>query len=273
MVSKNQVYSLYIKGNLSFSVQNNSSDHSQNTNLIKLIKLEHSILLEQGEFVPAVLESKHIEELLLCISKQQRKNTMIHFADRQRKKEISKLKAKTNQTKFDESYQGLFHSKRFFYRVQKKTMLNSCKFSAMQSFRFNKPLIFDFSFNKNMVLKEQKVLVEQILAIKNFNYSLVEPFPLHFYNYDYGNFFHHNFSKKTDLNEEPIVVNENDFIDDYSHQKLCYISPHSKKYMREFDPDTTYVIPAFIDLSGKGNIVYGKSLQHNIPSVRLPVDR
>lgn len=71
----------------------------------------------------------------------------------------------------------------------------------------------------------------------------------------------------------PLNVHECSYLDLFPKQQLCYLTPHCREELLEYDPDTTYIIGGIVDKVTNEPLSLAKAKKDGLKMAKLPLDR
>ena len=133
-------------------------------------------------------------------------------------------------------------------------------------------LDFRYKMTRDYVLKS---LYRQLVHFIANNRRAVEPFQLHFCNYDTSDTFHSTYAYPLCLDGNLIEYTKQSYMDIFPRKDLVYLSRDAHRPMKAFDPSKVYIIGAMIDNDPKEFRLasYTQAKKDGIECQSLPIDQ
>jgi len=136
-------------------------------------------------------------------------------------------------------------------KLTKQTINRAQNAKLIPSYSLNDNLIFDFGFEEVMRPHEMAMLSRQMVEAYSVNRRSPNPFALKYYNLDRSSAMFRVLSKfdpslKSDYITKPVPVIRESYLDDVPKDKLVMLTADSREKLVSFDPDITYIIPAYL---------------------------
>ena len=150
-------------------------------------------------------------------------------------------------------------------------------FRLRQAMQFGNKLIFDCSYEQHMSTFERRATAKQLLIGFSNNRKHKDPFDLHFCNVDFNGDTMKQLERyiPTMRNTSfPLHLHEGSLLDVFpKKEELVYLTPHCKEILTKYDPDSTYIIGAMVDKSGRPSLSLAKCKELGIRMAKLPLER
>ncbi|XP_005100266.1 mitochondrial ribonuclease P protein 1 homolog [Aplysia californica] len=243
---------------------------------LKVIQLEHNFLYSEGYHIPSLEEmtSENWLEAMGCKSKNQRLKYYLFLQRRKVLKEnFIKKREEKKQNRTVRPMNSYEHGK-IFMRIYESTMKRWNNYRLASAMQYGVPLVIDMDFEKHMRPQEIRNTAHQLLDLYAFNrLDDGEPFHLHFTSCSETNSIYRMMQILFQDNQDFLAtVTENSYLDLFKKQELVYLSPNGRQVLREFDPNTVYIVGAFNDKATQEPVTFAKARQQNIKCLRLPLD-
>lgn len=202
----------------------------------------------------------------------------------QRKKEAKreerlKSYAENPMPSREEDIYGTFYGltrNTIFLRLYDATITKTQHCRVASAMLHNPPLVIDCSYDEYMTRREAKNCAKQIELLITENRAHKEPFNLYLC----------NAAKTTKtveflqriiptIEDDGFAVNfhEGSYMDLFPHNRLVYLTPHTRDELEEYNEDDIYIIGAMVDKSDPRPYSLAKAKKLNLTMKRLPLDQ
>lgn len=232
-----------------------------------------------GRAVPENMSEEQLKTFMECPSKSAKKKYLkyLHLKELYKKNDKRKmdekrerrLEAQDQDSKTDETKKSPFVS------LWSRTMDKAYNWRAAQSMIFGQPLVFDMSYEKDMSVREVSNTVRQIVMSESSNRRSVDPFHIHFCNFQDGSLYHREFIKnyKEAWDKLLITVTDRCYTEIFPKEKLIYLTADSPKVMKAFDHDKIYIVGSMVDKSIKRGVSLARAKRLGLETAALPLDK
>ena len=132
----------------------------------------------------------------------------------------------------------------------------------------------DLGFQDSMSARENFEAAKQLTEIFAENRQHRTPFVLHFANFTEQNHLAHLLQQMMpNIRDLPLILNSNDYVDQFPKEKLVILTPDSPHNLDKFNPNDHYVINAIVDRGDKVPLSMAKAKRYNLRTARLPLDK
>lgn len=246
---------------------------------VKMITLEIESLRLEGFDVPESIVEKNWFKILEEPNFFKRRNMYLYLAQLKSRND-DKVKKIIN---YETNLKNINLPNHLEYRIGKnaimlrisqtqiKNLLN-CKLYAAEL--FSNDIVIDMDYERFMNDHHLKDCAREVLSMFLENRRRECPFNIHLCNYPKDSKLsdYINTALKDDIHNLPINVHEKSYTDIFDKDRLVYLSPDAKSYLKEYDPNAVYVIGGFVDLGRTIPISLSKAKVNNIKVVKFPID-
>ena len=265
------------------SIDDTSELSGEDKRKLKILKLEHYLLVSEGiESVPESVSDEEWMYLLKSCPTEAIRLKRYKVLFWQQKREIEKQemavveeKAETEALEEGSGYTNESFKNQLLLHVQ-RTRVNLFQYNNMYYSMINGPhLVFDCSFEKHMKDRYLKSVITQIGFIYGKNKATNEPFHLHFCNVPLDGQTQVLLAKHFGdmLSQIPITITHKSYLDCYSKERLVYLSPDAPTIMEKYNPDDVYIIGCIEDGGLLKRYTADKAKKENIRTMRFPIDQ
>ncbi|NXV74285.1 TM10C methyltransferase, partial [Atlantisia rogersi] len=232
-----------------------------------------------GRLVPENISEEQLKAFVECPSKSAKKKYLKYL-------HLKELHKKNDKRKMDEKRERRLESQEQASEtdVVKRTssvcawarcMDKAYNWRAAQSMIFGQPLIFDMSYEKDMSVREVKNTVRQIVLSESSNRRSVDPFHIHFCNFQDDSLYHSEFIKhyREAWGRLLITVTDQCYTDIFPKEKLIYLTADSPQVMKTFDHDKIYIVGSMVDKSIKTGVSLARAKRLGLETAALPLER
>ncbi|XP_063990012.1 mitochondrial ribonuclease P protein 1 homolog [Diachasmimorpha longicaudata] len=257
----------------------------------KILHLEVDVHRQNGNPVPDELRSRHWYELVLLESTNKRRKYLEFLFSLEKKKEHKaekkKLQRETRE-KFlaeektrDTSDIPAWLDYRLgrnspFLRFYDSTMNQLGNWRLLKAMMWGQKLVMDCGYEHEMTRMERKNCARQMMLTWAANRDHIEPFDIHFCNFNPKGDLHEDFQAFIPTMYEddfPMNITSKSYLEVFDKNQLVYLTPDSHVELREIDPDAIYIIGALVDkLSGRP-LSMAKAKREGLKMAKLPIDR
>ncbi|NXA13494.1 TM10C methyltransferase, partial [Sapayoa aenigma] len=232
-----------------------------------------------GRLVPENISEEQLKTFMECPSKSAKKKYLkyLHLKELYKKndkrkmeeKRERKLKEEEETPKTDET-----SNKSPFLCLWSKTMDKAYSWRAAQSMIFGQPLVFDMSYEKEMSFREVSNTVKQLVLSESSNRRSVDPFHIHFCNFEDDSLYHREFIKhyREAWGKLLITVTDQCYTEVFPKDKLIYLTADSPKVMKTFDHNKIYIVGSVVDKSIKKGLSLARAKRLGLETAALPLD-
>ncbi|XP_011873387.1 PREDICTED: mitochondrial ribonuclease P protein 1 homolog [Vollenhovia emeryi] len=260
----------------------------ENHKRFQILELEIDVMRHSAEKVPKELEPKDWLQLLNTMSKTRRKKYLAFLWTNEKSFENMKAKKELRKAEFlakkeagalvpedtAEIKYGLKDNS-LFLRIYETTMNRVYNGKLLQCMMYEPKIVFDCSYENDMQQREIHNCAKQMcLAFAN---NRNHPNPMYFYFCNFNKdgllkqHLHQNIP--TLLNDDfPVTVTSQSYLDIFPKNQLVYLTPHCKVNLQEYDPDSVYIIGAFVDKADSQPLSMAKAKREGIRMARFPID-
>ncbi|NXF82136.1 TM10C methyltransferase, partial [Sclerurus mexicanus] len=232
-----------------------------------------------GRSVPEKMSEEQLKAFMECPSKSAKKKYLrflylkeLYKKNDKRKMEEKrerKLEAQEQTSKTEEI------SKSPFVCLWASTMDKAYNWRAAQSMIFGQPLVFDMSFENEMSVREVANTVKQLVLSEGCNRRSVDPFHIHFCNFNDDSLYHKEFLKhyREAWGKLLITVTDQCYTEVFPKDKLIYLTADSPKVMKTFDHDKIYIVGSMVDKSIKTGVSLARAKRLGLETAALPLEK
>lgn len=250
---------------------------------LKVLRLEYDYFNSSGVQVPEFVSDDEWVYLLKCTSLSQRKRRYMYLFKTEKSIFNARAKASENRKRQDEKREyyaalrkeGLCDFKNaIMLFLQDQTMNRTYKNNLCYAMMNGPHLIFDFAFEETMSDQELTNLVSQLQLCHGENKVIREPFHFHFCNLIPGSQTDVKLRRGIpNLDELPLSVTDQNYLDCYPKERLVYLSPNSPNLLEKFDYDDVYIIGGIVDKAVEDPLTFAKAKKEKIRTARFPLDQ
>jgi len=246
-------------------------------------------MLMEGQLLPLVMTDKHAKQLAVCSSMTLAEKTLRYMGEirsasagdfirkraRQYASKAKKAEVKAARANMDHLIYGLGHNT-IRIRLYDSHIENHDNWNAVREFMpWGQPLVIDLAFMKNMTFKQAKSMAfREIPHAVAHNRSAIQPFALHFTNFDPEcekcQFLHTgmpNFLHPT----SSVLVTEKPYSELFDKKRIVYLTPDSREVLREYDPDDVYVVGAVNDGGHGDTVTLSSAKEAGVRHAKMPL--
>ncbi|KGL72265.1 Mitochondrial ribonuclease P protein 1, partial [Tinamus guttatus] len=233
-----------------------------------------------GRSVPENISDDQLKTLMECPSKASRKKYLKFLYLKELSKKNDKIKMeKKRERRLETQVEG--DSKP--HEIKRNSFICSWA-SAMdrmqnwrvaQSMIFGQPLVFDMSFENDMSPREVANTVKQIVFSESSNRKSMDPFHIHFCNFQDNSQYHREFIThyRQAWDKLLITVTERCYTEVFPKNKIIYLTADSPKVMKTFEHDKVYIIGSMVDRSIKTGVSLARAKRLGLETASLPLER
>ncbi|KAM4905568.1 tRNA methyltransferase 10 homolog C [Sylvia borin] len=232
-----------------------------------------------GRAVPENISEEELKTFMECPSKSAKKKYLKYLHLRELHKQSHKRKMDEKRERRlkaqDEASNAGETKKSSFVYLSSKIMDQTYHWRAAQSMIFGQPLVFDMSYEKEMSVREVTNTVKQIVLGESCNRRTVDPFHIHFCNFQEDSLFHREFVKhyREAWGKLLITVTDKCYTEIFPKDKLIYLTADSPKVMKKFDHDKIYIIGSMVDKSIKTGVSLARAKRLGLETAALPLEK
>ncbi|NXQ19000.1 TM10C methyltransferase, partial [Peucedramus taeniatus] len=232
-----------------------------------------------GRAVPENISEEQLKTFMECPSKSAKKKYLKYL-------HIKELHKKNNKRKMDEKRERRLEAqdqtseteetkKSPFVCLWSRTMDKAYNWRAAQSMIFGQPLVFDMSYEKEMSVREVTNTVRQIVLSESSNRRSVDPFHIHFCNFQVDSLYHREFVKhyREAWDKLLITVTDQCYTEIFPKDKLIYLTADSPNVMKIFDHDKIYIVGSMVDRSVKTGVSLARAKRLGLETAALPLEK
>ncbi|NXX22405.1 TM10C methyltransferase, partial [Podargus strigoides] len=232
-----------------------------------------------GRSVPEHVSEEQLKTLTECPSKSAKKKYLKYLY-------LKELYKKNDKRKMDEKRQRRLETeeqasetdetkKHSFIYLLASSMDRAYNWRVAQSMTFGQPLVFDMSFEKDMSVREVADTVRQLVLSEGFNRRSVDPFHIHFCNFQDDSLYHKEFIKhyKEAWGKLLITVTDQCYTDVFPRDKLVYLTADSPKVLKTFDHNKVYIVGSMVDKSIKTGVSLAHAKRLGLETAALPLEK
>nr|CAG4650467.1 EOG090X0D3U [Sida crystallina] len=273
-------------------IQNLSKGDKDIEKKLKLIEYEYEVMKQSGANVPSQLKPAEWDELLQqkFTSGRGKYLRFLFINEKRRAKEAEKKAIKQKSLEecrkarelesggvnhFSPHIYGIAHNT-ITLRVYDTKIENTGNWRCIRSIMYGIPLVFDIGFHSQLCSQELKNTAKQLMLSFGINRDHVDPFNLHFVNYNSTSKMKQYLDSCLPTLHEPhfpINVSSQSYLDLFPKEKLVYLTPHTNQEMEKFDPDKVYIIGGIVDLKSAVPLTLAKAKREGIATAKLPLER
>ncbi|XP_041793323.1 tRNA methyltransferase 10 homolog C-like [Chelmon rostratus] len=246
---------------------------------------------QAGKRVPQEITDEEVQTLSGLTAKSSMKKYLKHLALRERHKEVRKEKkqkkkeereASMNQNKAKDSNAEEGNDQRerelkntFLLQFWNRSVDTQHAWRSAQAMVFGQPLVFDMSYESNMVRQEVENTVRQLVEAEGWNRRATDPFHLHFCNLQPKGAYMQQLLKRYGAEAwDNLLVTSTDHqhVDVFPREKLVYLTADSRNVLHTFDHSKVYIIGALVDRSIQSGLSLANAKRLNLATARLPLD-
>ncbi|XP_014230591.1 mitochondrial ribonuclease P protein 1 homolog [Trichogramma pretiosum] len=256
--------------------------------LKKVIELEWEVMKQDGECVPSALRPRDWEEVLKLPSRNKRRkffNYLFIIEKQKEKRQMEKLQnmaelelVREERAKREVSNEIVygFGANFLLRRISDATMNHMYNWNVHRASMFGNKLVYDFSYEKLMTNFELKSCAKQIMESFAVNRIHNYPFEMTFCNVNMnGPLFERvmRFMPHILDDDFPIRVEEKSYLDLFDKSQVVYLSSDAPTMMEKYDPESIYIVGAYVDRGPKKPISMAKAKKDKIKMVKFPIDK
>ncbi|NXF31794.1 TM10C methyltransferase, partial [Nyctibius bracteatus] len=232
-----------------------------------------------GRSVPEDISEEQLKTFMECPSKSAQKKYLkyLYLKELYKKNDKRKIEEKKERRlEMQEQASKSDETKRnSFLCVWANSMDRAYSWRVAQSMTFGQPLVFDMSYEKEMSGREVANTVRQIVLSESFNRRSVDPFHIHFCNFQDDSLYHKEFIKhyREAWGKLLLTVTEQCYTDVFPKDKLIYLTADSPKVMKTFDHDKIYIIGSMVDRSIKTGVSLARAKRLGLETAALPLEK
>ncbi|CAL8069518.1 unnamed protein product [Orchesella dallaii] len=258
---------------------------------VKYIQLEHAVVREEGGQVPSRIKFKNWKEIILLDSRSKRRKFLVYLFKtemkelnaRRKKEEKAELRKKEYEdnplpSKEEDPYGMAYGLTRnaLFLRLYDTTINKFNHGRVCSAMLHHPPLVLDCSYDEHMNPREAKNCAKQLELVITENRVHPEPFNLYLCNAD-RNSKTMNYLRRVipTLEDDNFVINvkEESYVDIFPHERLVYLTPHTRDDLDEYNEDDIYIIGAMVDKTDPRPFSLAKAKKLDLRMKRLPLDK
>ncbi|KAM8820487.1 TM10C methyltransferase, partial [Eudromia elegans] len=233
-----------------------------------------------GRSVPENISDDQLKTLMECPSKASKKKYLKFLYLKELYKKNDKRKMEEKRERRLESQQER-DSKPDEIKKNSFTFLWDSAINRMHNWRvaqsmiFGQPLVFDMSFENDMSPREIANTVRQIVFSESSNRKSVDPFHIHFCNFQDNSQYHREFIKhyRQAWDKLLITVTEQCYTELFPKNKIIYLTADSPKVMKTFDHDKVYIVGSMVDRNIKTGVSLARAKRLGLETASLPLDK
>lgn len=210
--------------------------------------------VEEGKNYPQFLCMRNIEDLVECISKNQRSRYLLFLFKKERKKAADKEKKQKRQEenskrpicKLDT---GTGHIE---YGLGKNTLVLAVRQHTLRALAnqrlanavlFGQKMVIDLSYDGYMCKKERRDCSAQLRLLHGINRQHCDPLDLYYCNANSESRVVQYLLEEMPVINEPLVnLTEQSYLDIFPKENLVYLSPHAPETLTTYDHKAVYII-------------------------------
>lgn len=249
----------------------------------KILQLEIDVLKHAGKLVPDDVKPFHWVELLKLETRSARRKYLqfLFTIEKKRenvkkKKEMARIERNESELpEIDKSEYGL-HKTSMFMRIYDTTMNHFYHSRLIQAMMFGQRLIIDCGYYSKMTPRESTECAKQLAYLFAENRLHPDPFDLHFCNVNKSSLlmqrFHRIIPTAYDA-DFPLNIMEGSYMEKFKKDELVYLTPHCNNEMKNYDPDSVYIIGAIVDKTNSEPLSLATAKKEGIRMAKLPLDK
>ncbi|NWH79120.1 TM10C methyltransferase, partial [Piaya cayana] len=232
-----------------------------------------------GRLVPENISEEQLQTFIECPTKSAKKKYLKFLHQKELKKKSDKrkteekrkrrLEAQERAPKTDETQRNSH------IRLWTNNMDKAYNWRAAQAMVFGQPLVFDMSYEKDMSVQEVANTVRQLVFSEGCNRRSVDPFHIHFCNFNENSLYHKEFIKhyRESWDKLLITVTDQCYTDVFPKDKLIYLTADSPKVMKTFDHNKIYIVGSMVDKSIKTGVSLARAKRLGLETAALPLEK
>ncbi|NXK12306.1 TM10C methyltransferase, partial [Herpetotheres cachinnans] len=267
-----------MKSGLQQEVSETVSEHKELSSLAAAREILEMWRLA-GRSVPENISEEQLKTFMECPSKSAKKKYLkyLHIKELYKKNDKRKMDEKRERRlEAQEQASEAAEAKRnSFLCVWANSMDRAYNWRVAQSMVFGQPLIFDMSYEKDMSIREVTNTVRQIVLSESCNRRSVDPFHIHFCNFEGDSLYHKEFVKhyREAWGKLLITVTDQCYTEVFPKDKLIYLTSDSPKVMKTFDHDKIYIVGSVVDRSIKTGLSLARAKRLGLETAALPLEK
>ncbi|XP_058802048.1 mitochondrial ribonuclease P protein 1 homolog [Phymastichus coffea] len=263
-------------------------DNPEMQKLKKIIELELIVLQQDGERVPTKLDPQQWCEVLGLRSNSQRRkfykycfiNEKLEERDKkykeERRLELQQIREERKYATPSEGIQYGFADNFMLRRISNTYINQHLQWNLLRALMFGNKLVFDCSYDNYMSILEAKSCAKQLNESYAANRIHHYPFEIFLTNVNRNSKTIDTLHRYIPILYEPdfpFTITEKSYLELFDRSKLCYLSSNAPSVLEEYDPETIYIIGAFVDKGSKQPVSFSKAKREGIRMAKLPLDK
>ncbi|NXD07177.1 TM10C methyltransferase, partial [Nothocercus nigrocapillus] len=233
-----------------------------------------------GRSVPENISDDQLKTLIECPSKASRKKYLrfLYLKELYKKNDKRKMEEKRErrlETQAERDLKLDEIKRNSFTCLWASAMDRTHNWRVAQSMIFGQPLVFDMSFENDMSPREVANTVRQIVFSESSNRKSVDPFHIHFCNFQENSQYHREFLKhyRQAWDKLLITVTEQCYTEVFPKNKIIYLTADSPKVMKTFEHDKVYIIGSMVDRNIKTGVSLARAKRLGLETASLPLEK
>ncbi|NWX97461.1 TM10C methyltransferase, partial [Nothoprocta ornata] len=233
-----------------------------------------------GRAVPENISDDQLKTLMECPSKASKKKYLkfLYIKELYKKNDKRKMEEKRErrlETQEERDSKPGELKKNSFTCLWTNAIDRTYNWRVAQSMIFGQPLVFDMSFESDMSPREVANTVRQIVFSESSNRKSVDPFHIHFCNFQDNSQYHREFIKhyRQAWDKLLITVTERCYTEVFPKNKIIYLTADSPNVMKTFDHDKVYIIGSMVDKSIKTGVSLARAKRLGLETACLPLEK
>ncbi|NWJ06375.1 TM10C methyltransferase, partial [Crypturellus undulatus] len=233
-----------------------------------------------GRSVPENISDDQLKTLMECPSKASKKKYLkfLYLKELYKKNDKRKMEEKRErrlQAQAERESKPDDVKRNSFICSWASAMDKAHNWRVAQSMIFGQPLVFDMSFENDMSPREVTNTVRQIVFSESCNRKSMDPFHIHFCNFQDNSQYHREFIKqyREAWDKLLITVTEQCYTEVFPKNKIIYLTADSPKVMKTFEHDKVYIIGSMVDKSIKTGVSLARAKRLGLETASLPLEK
>ncbi|OXU26924.1 hypothetical protein TSAR_005571 [Trichomalopsis sarcophagae] len=257
--------------------------------LMKILELEIDVLRQNGENVPSSLRPRDWLELVQLSNISKRKKYLDYLFVIEKQQEKRKQEQEENNIKLEQVREErknkvqdpneIIYSignNSMFRRFVERTMNQLWNWNCLRSIMYGNKIVFDCSYEPYMKPQEIKSCAKQIMESFAINRVHNYPFVIYLCNANLSGPLIERLTRfmPTLFDDDfPMVVTSKSYLELFGRDSIVYLTSNAPKMLETFDPDSVYIIGAYVDKGSKQPVSLGKAKKENVRMAKLPIDK
>ncbi|XP_010733717.1 tRNA methyltransferase 10 homolog C [Larimichthys crocea] len=233
-----------------------------------------------GKLVPQEMTDEEVRALAELTTKSSRKKYLKYLAKKEchrRTHKEKQAKKKAEREAWIEQSRGQDEKLRntFFLQFWSRSLDKVLAWRSAQAMVFGQPLVYDLSYESNMLRRDVENTVSQLMDVEAYNRRATDPFHLHFCNLQPDGTYRQELLRrygKEAWDRLLITSTDRQHVDVFPREQLVYLTADSPNVLRKFDHSKVYIIGALVDRSIQSGLSLANAKRLKLATARLPLN-